>query len=84
MHRIPLEHIAWVLLYYYIYYLFIYVLLIKVLPHIDSKKCKSPEALVPFEWEKEARKKKAEQELKNNEYAIKNMIGKSIFGDDNK
>ena len=57
---------------------------IKVLPHIDSKKCKSPEALVPFEWEKETRKKKAEQELKNNEYAIKNMIGKSIFGDDNK
>ena len=57
---------------------------IKVLPHIDSKKCKSPEALVPFEWEKEERKKKQEQELKNNEYAIKNMIGKSIFGDDNK
>ena len=57
---------------------------IKVLPHIDSKKCKSPEALVPFEWEKESRKKKAEQELKNNEYAIKHMIGKSIFGDDNK
>lgn len=57
---------------------------IKVLPHIDSKKCKSPEALVPFEWEKEERKKKQEQELKNNEYAIKHMIGKSIFGDDNK
>ena len=53
----------------------------KVLPHIDSRKCKSPEALIPFEWEKEERKKKAEQELKNNEYAIKNMIGKSIFGD---
>ena len=54
---------------------------IKILPHIDSKKCKSPEALVPFDWERETRKKKAEQELKNNEYAVKNMIGRSIFGD---
>lgn len=54
---------------------------IKILPHIDSKKCKSPEALVPFDWEKDKRKKKAEEGLKNNEYAIKNMIGKSIFGD---
>lgn len=56
---------------------------IKILPHIDSKKCKSPEALVPFDWEKETKKKKAEEGLKNNEYAIKNMIGKSIFGDNN-
>ena len=57
---------------------------IKILPHIDSKKCKSPEALVPFDWERETRKKKAEQELKNNEYAVKNMIGRSIFGDKDK
>ena len=57
---------------------------IKVLPHIDSKKCKSPEALVPFDWEKETRKKKQEQELKNNEYAVKNTIGRSIFGDNDK
>lgn len=54
---------------------------IKILPHIDSKKCKSPEALVPFDWEKESKKKKAEEGLKNNEYAIKHMIGRSIFGD---
>lgn len=54
---------------------------IKVLPHIDGKKCKSPEALVPFDWEKDEKKKKAEKELKNNEYAVKNTIGRSIFGD---
>ena len=54
---------------------------IKVLPHIDSKKCKSPEKLVPFDWEKEDKKKKANQELENNRFAIQNMIGKSIFGD---
>lgn len=55
---------------------------IKVLPHIDSKKCKSPEALVPFDWERESRKKKQERDLENNRFAIQNMIGKSIFGDD--
>jgi hypothetical protein len=54
---------------------------IKVLPHIDGKKCKSPEALVPFEWEKDAKKKRNEENLKNNEYAIKHTIGRSIFGD---
>lgn len=54
---------------------------IKILPHIDSKKCKSPEALVPFDWEKEMKKKKDEENLKNNEYAVKNMIGRNIFGD---
>ena len=54
---------------------------IKVLPHIDGKKCKSPEALVPFDWEKDAKKKRNEENLKNNEYAIKHTIGRSIFGD---
>lgn len=53
---------------------------IQVAPHIDTKKIKGPDALVPFDWEREAKKKKREQELKNNEYAIKNMIGKNIFG----
>lgn len=55
---------------------------IKVMPHIDIKKCKGPEQLVPFDWEKETRKKKQKRELENNRYAIQNMIGKSIFGDD--
>lgn len=54
---------------------------LNISPHIDTKKCKSPDKLLPFPWEKEEHKKKAEQELKNNEYAIKNMIGKSIFGE---
>lgn len=52
-------------------------------PHIDTKKCKSPDALIPFEWEKENKKKNRELELKNNAFAIKNMLGKSIFGYDN-
>lgn len=54
-----------------------------VMPHIDTKKCKGPEYLVPYEWEKESIKKKQEAELKNNMYAIKHTIGKSIFGDKN-
>ena len=54
---------------------------IKVLPHIDGKKCKSPEALVPFDWEKETKKKKQNQDLENNRFAIMNMIGKNIFGE---
>lgn len=52
-------------------------------PHIDTKKCKTPEDLISFEWEKENKKKNREQELKNNAFAIKNMLGKSIFGYDN-
>lgn len=52
---------------------------IKVCPHIDTKKVKSPEHLIPFEWEKASIKKRKEQDLKNNMFAIKNMIGKSIF-----
>ena len=54
---------------------------IKVLPHIDGKKCKSPEALVPFDWERETKKKKQNQDLENNRFAIMNMIGKNIFGE---
>lgn len=54
---------------------------IKVLPHIDGKKCKSPDKLVPFDWEKEDKKKKQNQDLENNRFAIKNMIGKNIFGE---
>lgn len=54
---------------------------IKVLPHIDSKKCKSPEALVPFDWERDTKKKKQQQDLENNRFAIMNTIGKNIFGE---
>lgn len=54
---------------------------VNIMPHIDTKKCKSPESLIPYEWEKETIKQKKENELNNNMYAIKNTIGKSIFGD---
>ena len=54
---------------------------IKVLPHIDGKKCKSPDALVPFVWEKSEKKARREKELENNRFAINNMIGKNIFGE---
>lgn len=54
-----------------------------IMPHIDTKKCKSPQALLPFDWEKSIIKERKERDLKNNMFAIKNTIGKSIFGDKN-
>lgn len=53
----------------------------QVMPHIDTKKCKSPDKLLPFDWEKEEKKNKQDKELQNNMFAIKNMIGKNIFGE---
>ena len=50
-------------------------------PHIDTKKCKGPDKLFPFPWEKEEKKIKVNQELENNRLAIQNMIGKNIFGE---
>lgn len=37
---------------------------LQILPQIDGKKIKSPEKLVPFQWEKGEIKKRAERELK--------------------
>ena len=54
---------------------------INIMPHIDTKKCKSPESLIPYEWEKETIKKRKENDINKNMYAIKNTIGRSIFGD---
>lgn len=54
---------------------------LNISPHIDTKKCKSPEKLIPFPWEKEEHKIKQNQELENNRFAITNMIGKNIFGE---
>lgn len=51
---------------------------LNILPHIDGKKLKSPEQLLPFPWEKDNRKKRAEQGLKENEYAIKHTIGTQL------
>lgn len=49
-----------------------------ILPQVDGKKLNKPEKLLPFPWEEEAKKKKVEQDLKNNEYAIKHTIGMNI------
>ena len=51
---------------------------LSILPHIDGKKLNRPDKLMPFPWEAEQKKKKAEEELKNNQYAIKNLIGKKL------
>lgn len=54
---------------------------LNISPHIDTKKCKSPDKLLPFPWEVKEKKEKQIKELENNRFAIKNMIGKSIFGE---
>lgn len=54
---------------------------LNISPHIDTKKCKSPDKLISFPWEKEEKKIKTNKELENNRFAIQNMIGKSIFGE---
>lgn len=51
---------------------------INVMPHIDHKKCKSPEQLLPLPWTKDEKKKKAEKEIKNNMYAIQHTIGMKL------
>lgn len=54
---------------------------LQICPHIDSKKVKSPEDLLPFPWEKDEKKQRNLKELENNRFAIQNMIGKNIFGE---
>lgn len=51
---------------------------IDIMPHIDGKKVKGPDQLLPFPWEKEIKKKKVEKDLKDNLYAVKHTIGMSI------
>ena len=51
---------------------------LSILPHVDGKKLNKPEKLIAFPWEAEEKKKKAEEELKNNQFAIKNLIGKKL------
>ena len=45
-----------------------------ILPHIDSKKCKSPEQLLPFEWEKENKKEKGLKEIKDNKNKLDDFM----------
>lgn len=51
---------------------------VEVMPHIDAKKVKGPETLLPFPWEKGERKKRIEKNIKNNEYAVRHTIGMKI------
>lgn len=51
---------------------------IAVSPHINTNKVRKPEDLIKFEWEKETRKKQAEEDLINNEKIIKRLIGKQL------
>lgn len=51
---------------------------IDVMPHIDGKKVKGPEQLLPFPWEKDVKKKNVEEGLKNNLYAVQHTIGMNI------
>lgn len=49
-----------------------------ILPQVDGKKLNKPEKLLPFPWEKEEKIKRDENNIKNNEYAVKNLIGRNI------
>lgn len=49
-----------------------------VAPHINTKKCKTPQKYLPFDWETAEIKKKKMKELQENQYAIKNLIGKKF------
>ena len=41
-----------------------------VMPLVDSKKVKSPSDLIPFPWEKEAKKKKAQEDIDSKKHMI--------------
>lgn len=51
---------------------------LQIMPHVDHKKLKKPEHLVKFQWEEKEMKEMANNDLKNNIHAIKNMIGKKF------
>ena len=51
---------------------------INVIPHIDHKKCKSPEKMLPFPWDKEKRKKKAQEELERLSKKGASIIGMKL------
>lgn len=57
---------------------------LNIMPHINTKKCKTPMDLVPFAWEKGQKEKRLQEDMKNNAYAVKHTIGRSIFGDKDK
>ena len=55
-----------------------------VMPHIDTKKVKTPDDFIPFEWGKSNKKERKHKELDNNVIAAKNLFGSNILGNVNK
>ena len=49
----------------------------QILPHIDGKKCKSPEKLLPFPWEKDTEKQNTMKFMEDNKDAIKAFFNKN-------
>lgn len=49
----------------------------QILPHIDGKKIKSPEKLLPFPWEKEQQKQDSIRFMEENKEAIKAFFQKA-------
>ena len=50
---------------------------LNICPHIDSKKIKGPEQLLPFPWEKETKKQDALKFMEDNRDAIRAFFNKS-------
>lgn len=46
-----------------------------IAPHIDTKKIKSPQKLLPFEWEESEIRKRELDELRENKDTVKKMVG---------
>lgn len=51
---------------------------LQISPHIDLKKIKTPEKLLPFPWEKGMAKKRAENDLKKKATQISKVIGMKL------
>jgi hypothetical protein len=49
----------------------------QILPHIDGKKIKSPEKLLPFPWEKEQQKQESIRFMEDNRDAIKAFFNRN-------
>lgn len=55
---------------------------LNICPHIDSKKIKGPEDVLPFPWEKENKKEKALKFMEDNNEAIKAFFNKNSITED--
>lgn len=57
-----------------------------IAPHIDTKRIKSPQKLLPFEWENDEIKHREMDELRRNKEMAKQIVGMdlfSLFGNNN-